>query len=91
MGTEAVMAQTVCNRLTNFHLSDAETGTVEKAVAWVRELFSVRCRAQRDPRDTALSRADTLREAAILLSLGDGVPLTGREYWLIEELWRIDR
>jgi hypothetical protein len=85
------MARTACHRMTNFHSPDGETGAADKAFAWVRALFAVRCRAQGDTRYTALARADTLREAAISLSLGDGVPLTGREYQLIEQLWRIDR
>jgi hypothetical protein len=85
------MARTACDGMTNFHLPDDETGAVDKALAWARALFAVRCRAQGDPRDTALARADALREAAISLSLGDGVPLSGREYRLIEPLWRIDR
>ncbi len=53
-----------------------------------------RCRrAQRPdlaPHDARLAREDALREAAISLSLGDGVPITGREYRLLEQLWRTD-
>lgn len=85
------MARIACHRMTNLHLADDRTGAVEKALAWVGALFSVRCRVRRDPRDAALARADALREAAISLSNGDGVPLTGRDYRLIEQLWRIDR
>ncbi len=86
------MARAACRRMINFHAPADEAGAVDKAVAWVGALFGVRCRAQGDLHAIPLSRCgDALREAAISLSLGDGVPLTGREYRLIEQLWRIER
>jgi hypothetical protein len=56
----------------------------------VRPLLRLRCRELPSPRDTALAREDTLREAAMSLSLGDGLIFTGRVYRLLEQLWRID-
>jgi hypothetical protein len=40
--------------------------------------------------DAGLARRDALSEAARALSLGDGVPFTGREYQLLELLWRTE-
>jgi hypothetical protein len=56
------------------------------ARSWVRALLCLRCRAVSSPQDAALVREDALREAAISLSLGDGIPLTGRDYRLLEHL-----
>jgi hypothetical protein len=60
------------------------------ATSWVRALVRLRCRAIPSPSDMALAREDALREAAISLSLGDGLPFTGHEYQLPEQLRRID-
>jgi hypothetical protein len=39
--------------------------------------------------DRRLSREDQLYEAALSLSLGDGIPFTARDYrLLLESLWR---
>jgi hypothetical protein len=84
------MARNARHRLTYFHPRGEGARTVQKAPAWVRALSSVQCQTQRDPRDAALARADALREAALSLSLGDGVPFSGREYRLLEQLWRIN-
>ena len=73
---------------------DASPRHLESAVSWVRALLRGRCRATaRDGdggRDDRLVREDARREAALSLLLGDGVSFTGREYQLIELLWRTD-
>lgn len=94
------MPRTACHRLTNSQVSGSPPKRLESALSWVRALFPLRCQPaqQLDPllrdtdcaRDASLSREDALREAAISLSLGDGALFTGREYQLIEQLWRID-
>jgi hypothetical protein len=96
---EAAMPRTACDRLTNSQGSGARPKELEVALSWVRALFPLRGRPARQPdpspqdaaaRDTRLSRADALREAALSLSLGDGIPFTGRDYQLLEQLWRTD-
>jgi hypothetical protein len=88
---EAVMAQIACHKLTDFYPPEAATRPVDKALAWIRALFPIECRVQRYQPNAALARADSLREAAISLSLGDGVRLTGHEYPPIEQLWGVDK
>jgi hypothetical protein len=93
------MPRTACERVTNSQGSGARPKELEAALSWVRALFPPRGRPARKPlpsphdaeaRDSHLSRADALREAALSLSLGDGIPLTGRDYQLLEQLWRTD-
>jgi hypothetical protein len=91
------MPRTARQRLTN---SRAWPKELEAALSWVRALFPLRCQPPRQPgpslqaaeeaRDSHLSREDELREAALSLSLGDGIPFTGRDYQLLEQLWRTD-
>ena len=47
------------------------------------------CQVPQDRPDPGLSREDQLYEAAIALSLGDGIPFTARDYQLLELLCRI--
>jgi hypothetical protein len=60
-------------------------------------LFSPQCREttardedRGDARNARLPREDALREAAISLSLDEGLSFAGREYQLIELLWRTE-
>jgi hypothetical protein len=92
------MPRTAFQRLTNSQESWPKE--LDAALCWMRALFPLRCQPPRQPspsapeaegaRDSRLSRADALREAALSLSLGDGIPLTGRDYQLLEQLWRTD-
>ena len=93
------MPRTACERLTNSQGSGARPKELDAAFSWVSALFSLRRRSARQPdpspqdaeaRDTRLAREDALREAALSLSLGDGIPFTGRDYQLLERLWRTD-
>ena len=94
------MASAARRKLTNSQVSGFASTQFESAFSWARALFSLQCQPvkrsdpmQRDeeaPRDGRLAREDALREAAISLSIGDGVPLTAREYQLIERVWRTD-
>jgi hypothetical protein len=96
----AAVARSACQRLTNSQGPGAWSKGLEGTLTWLRALFPLRCRpaSQSDPsprgaeeaRDTRLSRKDALREAALSLSLGDGIPFTGRDYLLLEQLWRTD-
>jgi hypothetical protein len=95
------MARAACLRVINSQGSEFRQGRGQGALSWVRALFSPACQATRQPellqrdeeeaRDARLTRADALREAALSLSLGDGIALTGRDYQLLEQLWRTDR
>jgi hypothetical protein len=94
------MAHTTWHRPANSQASGPRARALESALSWVRALFSLRCPPTRQPdpsapdvedaRDAPLMREDALREAVMSLSHGDGVPLTVREYQLLELLWRID-
>jgi hypothetical protein len=93
------MPRTAGERLTNSQGSGARPKELEAALSWARALFSLRPRSARQPapspqdaeaRDTRLAREDALREAALSLSLGDGIPFTGRDYQLLERLWRTE-
>jgi hypothetical protein len=92
------MPRTACQRLTNSQESRAWPKELEAALSWVRALSPLRCQPpqqtgpspQETARDSRLSRAEALREAALSLSLGDGLPFTGRDYQLLEQLWRTD-
>lgn len=93
------MPRTACERLTNSQGSGARPKELAAVLSWVRVLFPLPSRPVRQPdpspqdaeaRDTRLSRADALREAALSLSLGDGIPFTGRDHQLLEQLWRTD-
>ena len=79
------MVRAPCQTLINSQVSRT-LQEPDEASFWVRTLFRLRCRASLSPQDAALAREDALREAAISLSLGDGLPLTGREYRLLEQL-----
>jgi hypothetical protein len=70
------MPRTAGERLTNSQGSGARPKELEAALSWARALFCLRPRS--------------LREAALSLSLGDGIPFTGRDYQLLERLWRTD-
>jgi hypothetical protein len=91
------MAHAAGREMTNSQGSRAGDGPSLR----VRALFSMRGRRtspqpDRPPRgldhagDPGLARQDALSEAATSLSLGDGVPFTGREYQLFELLWRTE-
>jgi hypothetical protein len=83
------MDRGACQNLTNSQASRAPDGP-GKAPVWAWALRRLRCRGFTPPRDYALEREDALCEAAIALSLGDGLPFTGHEYRLLEQLRRID-
>ena len=94
------MAHAACYSLTNSQVSGSPQKGLKGPLSRLRALFPLRCQLaqqldplQRDPddaREPGLSREDALREAAVSLSLGAGVALIGREYHLIERLWRTD-
>jgi hypothetical protein len=93
------MASAARRKVTNSQVSGFASTQFRSAFSWARALFSLQCESGKkcrptpsdsEARDTRLAREDALREAALALSLGDGVPLTGREYQLIERLWRTD-
>jgi hypothetical protein len=94
------MPRNACQRLTNSQGSGAWPKGLDAALSRIRALFPLRCHPGRQidlsPQgaeqagDTRLAREDALREAALSLSLGDGIPFTGRDYQLLEQLWRTD-
>jgi hypothetical protein len=83
------MVRTTCHTLTNYQASDIPRRCGD-ARAWLRTLLPLRWRHIPSPRDAALAREDGLHEAAISLSLRDGLPFAGGEYRLLELLQRID-
>jgi hypothetical protein len=93
------MASAAHRKLTNSQVSGFPSTQFQSALSCARALFSLQCEpgkkcrpmpSDAEARDTRLARDDALREAALALSLGGGVSLTGREYQLIERLWRTD-
>jgi hypothetical protein len=94
------MARAACCSLTNSQGSGSPPEGRESALSRLRGPFPSRGQpaqqldpSQRGPgdaRELSLARANAFREAAISLSLGGGVLFTGREYQLLERLWRID-
>jgi hypothetical protein len=88
------VADLACQSLTNCQASESRQKR-PGALFWAQSLVRLRGwrgRGRHDPpRDDArLVRENVVREAAISLSLGDGIPFTGREYQLLEQLWRTD-
>jgi hypothetical protein len=89
------LARIACRGLTNYQASEARLKARTRPLFWARSLLRLRRRRHRESwetpgRDARPTREDVLREAAISLSLDIGIPFTGREYQLLEQLWRID-